>query len=77
MPSDYEMQLPQLREDLQLLEAPNTHDGSQTWTLYDPVSNRFFRVGMLAYLMLCNWSKGNSQELIHQIINETAFLSNP
>nr|MCH9639967.1 peptidase [Betaproteobacteria bacterium] len=66
-------QLPPLRADLQLLKAPNAYDGSQTWTLYDPVSNHFFRIGVLVSCMLRYWSTANSQELIKKISAETVF----
>lgn len=73
MSSEDVQQLPMLREDLQLLKAPNALDGSQTWTLYDPVSNRFFRIGVLVFHMLSNWSIGSSRALINQISAETLF----
>jgi putative peptide zinc metalloprotease protein len=74
MPSDVNaQQLPLLREDLQLLKAPKAYDGSQTWSLYDPLSNRFFRIGELVFYLLGNWSAGDSQALINQISAETVF----
>ncbi len=66
-------QLPLLREDLQLLKAPNASDGSPTWTLYDPVSNRFFRIGVLVFHMLSKWSIGSSRALINQVSADTVF----
>ncbi|WP_297325739.1 site-2 protease family protein [Nitrosomonas sp.] len=73
MPAEDVQQLPLLREDLQLLKAPNAYDGSQAWTLYDPLNNRFFRIGVLVYHMLTNWSAGNGQALINRIASGTVF----
>ena len=73
MSSEDVQQLPSLREDLQLLEAPNAYDGSRAWTLYDPVSNQFFRIGVLVFYMLSNWSVKNSRELINKILANTVF----
>ncbi len=58
---------------MQLLEAPNAYDGSRAWTLYDPVSNQFFRIGVLVFYMLSNWSVNNSRELINKILADTVF----
>ena len=65
--------LPQIREDLQLLEAPKAHDGMPTWTLFDPMTNRFFRIGVLVFYMLKHWSIGDDKALIRYIKKETAF----
>ncbi|PXW89760.1 putative peptide zinc metalloprotease protein [Nitrosomonas sp. Nm84] len=65
--------LPSLRSDLHFLKAPNAHDGSATWTLYDPVNNRFYRISILIHHMLSRWSINNGQQIIDQIANETVF----
>ena len=38
-----------LRDELTLHEGPRTRDGAPTWTLHDPVTNRFFRIGWLEF----------------------------
>lgn len=67
------LQLPPLREDLQLLPAPNANDGSPAWTLYDPMRNHFYRIGVLVFRMLNHWTTGNSQALIEKISNTTTL----
>lgn len=70
--------LPQLRSDLQLLAAPYAHDGAPTWTLHDPASNRFFRIGAMAFHLLDHWKAGkNQQELIDQVSGKTIFSPTP
>lgn len=52
------MQAPEilpLREDLHLFPAATEADGSPTWVIQDPVSNRFFRIGWAEYECLLRW----------------------
>ncbi|CAK0754258.1 hypothetical protein CCP1ISM_5690002 [Azospirillaceae bacterium] len=39
--------LPPLRPDLWLLPGPADTQGEPTWTLHDPLNNRFFSLGWL------------------------------
>lgn len=48
--------LPPLREDLQLFESAPEKDGSPSWTIQEPVGNRFFRIGWLEFECLLRWS---------------------
>jgi putative peptide zinc metalloprotease protein len=50
-----ELRLPPLREDLQLLPAPPAPDGSPCWTIFDPVRNRYFRIGDAAFEAIARW----------------------
>jgi putative peptide zinc metalloprotease protein len=52
------MRLPAWREDLALQAAPRGIDGAPHWNLYDPVRNRFFRIGWLEFMLLSNWQSG-------------------
>jgi putative peptide zinc metalloprotease protein len=52
--------LPAWREDLSLQSAPRGLDGAPHWNLYDPVRNRFFRIGWLEFLLLSHWQNGIS-----------------
>lgn len=44
--------LPMLRSDLALHPGPALPGGEQSWTLFDPASNRFFRIGWLEFEVL-------------------------
>ncbi|MEO5362275.1 MAG: site-2 protease family protein, partial [Magnetococcus sp. DMHC-8] len=48
--------LPSLREELTLHVGPQAADGSPTWTLHDPVNNRFFQIGWQEFEVLSRWS---------------------
>ena len=47
--------LPRLRDDLKLFDGPADRDGAPTWTVYDPVRNRYFRIGRRAFECLSHW----------------------
>lgn len=47
--------LPVLRDDLELLPGPRVRGGAPTWTVYDPVRNRYFRIGQTAFELLSRW----------------------
>lgn len=51
-----EAQIPHpLRQDLRLHESGPGRDGSPSWAIQDPVSNRFYRIGWLEYECLLRW----------------------
>ncbi len=62
--------LPQLREDLTLLEGPANSDGSPTWNIYDSIRNRYFRIGWLAFQLLSRWSSGTVQKILKTVNDE-------
>lgn len=50
--------LPQLREDLQLLESAPMEDGAPAWLLYDPLRNAYFQLGLASVQLLNHWRVG-------------------
>ena len=49
------MLLPSFRDELSLHPGPASLDGSPTWTIRDPVRNRYFRIGWAAFEALSRW----------------------
>lgn len=49
------LQLPPLRNDLQLSEAAPTFDGAPQWLLNDPLRARYFKLGEAAVRLLRHW----------------------
>lgn len=47
--TDTTIKLPVLREDVELTPGPKELDGSPTWTIHDPISNQYYRIGWDAY----------------------------
>ena len=74
MTADNALELPQLRTDLQISVASNNHDGSQSWTIYDPLNHRFYRIGALVHHLLYDWALGNSAALIAKVAATTTFF---
>ena len=71
IPEDFA--LPALREDLQILKGPAAVDGSLAWTIFDPVRNKYFRIGWSAFQMLSRWSIGKAGQLIERVGAETTY----
>ena len=65
--------LPPLRDDLSLLKGPVQADGSPTWSIFDPVRHRYFRVGWPAFQLLSRWSAGNRETLVEQVCAQTTY----
>ena len=65
------LRLPALREDIQLLPGAAALDGSPTWAVYDPVRNRYFRIGWSAFQLLSRWSIGSADQLVRSVTAET------
>lgn len=66
--------LPPLREELALHPGPSAPDGSPTWTLYDPASHRFFRIGWLEARMLEFWPCGNAGQVAAAVSATVPFV---
>lgn len=49
--------LPPLRQDITLLPGPKGVDGLSTWTLHDPLTNQFYRIGWMEFVALSEWSE--------------------
>lgn len=47
--------MPPLREDLRLHEVAPGKDGAPAWSIQDPVTNRFYRIGWLEFECLLRW----------------------
>ncbi len=65
--------LPALRDEVQLHPGPATGDGAPTWTLHDPVRNRFFRIGWPIFEMLVRWSQGSPAAIAATVSAETTL----
>lgn len=65
--------LPSLRDDLAVLPGPTAHDGAPTWTLHDPLSNRYFRLSWPAFEILSRWHLGDAQQVVDSVSRETVL----
>ena len=64
---------PKLRRDLKLYSGPHDHDNGPTWTLHDPLRNRFFRLQWLDKVLLSHWNTGEAKAIISAIHQETGI----
>ena len=65
--------LPPLREELSLHPGPPAANGAATWTLHDPVRNRFFRLEWPVFEMLARWTLGEAATIITAVNTQTTL----
>ena len=56
--------LPELREDLQLLEGARTLTGRPTWLIFDPVKHKYFQLDQASYTLLGLWNRHNDRQAL-------------
>ncbi|MBF0415829.1 MAG: efflux RND transporter periplasmic adaptor subunit [Magnetococcales bacterium] len=66
---------PPLREELHLFPGPHLPDGSPTWTLRDPATNQFFRIGWQEFEILIRWRRGAPSRIAELVTNETTLVT--
>lgn len=66
-----ERKLPLLRTTLQFNRGTPTLDGVPTWTIVDPVRNRYFQIEWPVYQMIQRWSVGTIEKLHAAMARET------
>jgi len=63
--------LPQLRDDLELILGPKLKSGAQSWTIYDPARNRYFRITDIAFELLRYWNLGDWKRIAATVARTT------
>lgn len=66
-----ERKLPPLRANLQFNRGTPTPNGVPTWTIVDPVRNRYFQIEWPVYQMIQHWSAGTIEKLHAVMMGET------
>lgn len=69
--------LPALRDELALLPGPFAADGAPTWTLHDPLSNRYFRLSWTAFEILSRWHLGQVTAVADSVNAQTVLEVEP
>ncbi|MDB2562313.1 HlyD family efflux transporter periplasmic adaptor subunit [Sulfurimonas sp.] len=68
MQTDAEEKLPQLRQDLQIIETSPAQDGSKRWRLFDKVQNKYFSITLDTFKLISQWDSNKShQEFIKKL----------
>ncbi|PID77510.1 MAG: hypothetical protein CSB24_01165 [Deltaproteobacteria bacterium] len=76
-PPQAEKFFPALREDINLHPAAPLADGSPTWVLHDPVSNRFVQIGWQEFEILQRWEMRNIKEIVQAVNRDTTLEITP
>ena len=66
-----------LRDDLLLMPGPPGDGGAPTWTVHDPSTNRYFRIGWSEFELLSRWHFGNPRSIIARVREETPLTPEP
>jgi putative peptide zinc metalloprotease protein len=66
-----------LREEIAIFPGPAAIDGSPSWTLHDPSSNRFYRLGWREFELLSRWDAGSIAALTARVEAETTLQVEP
>lgn len=69
--------LPALREELRLEAGPRQPDGAPSWTLHDPLRQRFFRLGWLEVECLRHWPLGTPAAVAEAVAATTTLAPEP
>lgn len=64
---------PPLREDLILNPGPLAKNGTPTWTIHDPASNHFFRIGWSTFEILSRWQLGTARAIAAAVTTQTTL----
>jgi putative peptide zinc metalloprotease protein len=59
--------LPPLREDLELIASGRSTDGAPLYTIHDPLTGKFFRIGWLEFECISRWHLGNVGALFEDL----------
>ncbi|MBF0340466.1 MAG: HlyD family efflux transporter periplasmic adaptor subunit [Magnetococcales bacterium] len=54
---------PPLRPDLQIHPGPVGEGGAPSWTLFDPLRQRFFQLGWVEHAIVSHWSGGDAEAI--------------
>ena len=60
-----------LREELHLFPGPRAQDGTPTWTLNDPTSTHFYRIGWMEFEIISRWRQGGPDRIAELVTKET------
>lgn len=59
--------LPQLRQELELIEGGPGAGGSPSWLIHDPVRNQYFQLDWVSFEMLSCWGQGTPDDLLERL----------
>jgi putative peptide zinc metalloprotease protein len=69
--------LPPLREEIAIFRGPAALDGSPSYTLHDPVRNRFYRLGWPEFEIISRWSGATADAVVDQVNAQTTLRIEP
>ncbi len=68
-----ERPLPPLRKNLQVLRGAPSPEGVPTWTIVDPVRNKYFQIEWPVYQLVERWNAGTIESLAKVVSRDTTW----
>ncbi|WND02937.1 biotin/lipoyl-binding protein [Temperatibacter marinus] len=65
--------LPEIRENIDLVDAGYDTMGAPQWRLHDPIRNRFFQIGWVEYNLLRFWGRMTPEQLLEKVSGRAAL----
>jgi putative peptide zinc metalloprotease protein len=62
-----------MREELALMPGANLPDGQPSWTLHDPVRNRYYKIDWLTLSILQHWWLDDAEEIVTAVARESTL----
>ena len=55
--------LPNIREDLQIMQGSELVNGAPSWLIFDPARHKYFQIGKTMFCLLSHWDTGSVAKL--------------
>ena len=75
MPAATDFPLPDLREELRLIEGTPSPSGSPSWLMFDPIGNRYFHFDLQGYQLLSLWPLASTASELEALVAEKFDIS--
>ena len=69
--------LPKIRDDIEIFDGGSNKYSSPTWVIYDPVIEKFYRIGWVEHEIISNWHIGNPEAICQKINQSTTIKISP
>jgi len=77
LPGQPARQWPKLREDLTLHPGPSDATGAPTWTLHDPLRNKYFSIDWVAFEVISRLTLGSAKAVADAVSSSTPLTLSP
>lgn len=73
-PEDIDFPLPRLSPMLKIYKAPPKQDGSPAWTLFHPLTNKYYQIGWMEFECIARFAKVTTLSELVALVNKDTSL---